>query len=509
VNDSLRVSGLSCGYHYREELTVRNTLLAAAVAATLALAANEAGAATSANSTQAEIQAMQAQMKDLADRLNRLEQANSQLQQENAQLKATTQSRDAEITQLKTQTADLSKKTADNTAAAAKLKAADWTDRIKVSGDFRAREEYISADYVAGSPPTSTTPSTLSVENAADTWRTRFRFRLAAQAQVTENTKVGFRLESGDGNPRSPNQTFTNESSAKGLYIGQAYADWTYMKGADLVIGKQPLMFWRPTYSLLWDGDVNPEAVATTYKGDMFFGSAWAWMVQQNVHANTNYVNVDPTIFGVQGGLTFPVAGGETKIAALYYQLANGKGNAPFYQDLPFGNTTYARYLNGSSTPTQVLAYDYNVLQVSGQMVFPLGGLPLTLWGDWAQNMASHVQYDKAWTLGAGLGKASNPNTWEASILYEQMDKDAMFAQFIDSDFGAGVAGANGWVFKAGYAPVKNVVVNATYFLNHSNVNTYAVSGFVSDPNSPYYGPYGVGKDMKLNGFQFDVNYKF
>jgi hypothetical protein len=497
---------MSFSYHYREGTTVRNTLLAAAVAATLAMAATDASAATGGTATQAQIQAMQTQMQALADRLNKLEAANSALQSENAQLKATTQQRSAEIDQLKQQTGELQQASAKATADLAKAKGSDWADRIRFKGDFRTREEYITKQQVTGSPPTTTDPSTLSVSDAADRWRTRFRFRLGAEAQVTESTKVGFRIASGSGDPRSTNQTFTTESSDKGVYIDQAYANWAFMKGAKLLLGKQPYPFWRPSGSLFWDGDVNPEAVAVSYGGDMFFGSGYAWMIQENYNSNPNNLNVDPTIFGGQIGLKFPLAGGETKVAAQYYNLTNGKGNAPFYGGNAFGNTTYARSI-GSSAPTQVLLYNYDIMQLSGEMGMKLAGLPFSVWADYAQNMASKVKYDTAWGIGASIGKASDAKTWEAGLMYESMDKDAMFAQFIDSDFAGGVTGADGWVLKAGYAPVKNVVLNLSYFWNTTNINTYAVSGDVA--SGPYAGPYGVGKDMNYNVLQMDVNYKF
>jgi TolA-binding protein len=507
VSIALRVAVLSSSYHYRKGITVRNTLLAAAVAATLAMAAPDVSAATSSSATEAQIKAMQAQMQALADRLNKLEAANSELQQENTQLKATTQQRSAEIDQLKQQTTELQQASAKTTSDLSKAKGSDWADRIKFKGDFRTREEYTAKQYVAGSAPTTTTPSSLSVDDAADQWRTRFRFRVGAEAQVTDSTKVVFRLDSGTGDPRSTNQTFTQDSSEKGIYIGQAYADWRFMDGADLLLGKQPLPFWRPAYSLFWDGDVNPEAVAVAYKSGMFFGSGYAWMVQENFNNNPKYVNVDPTIFGAQVGMKFPLLGGETKIAAQYYDLTNGKGNAPFYNGNAFGNTTYARNLNGSATATQVLLYDYRVVELSGEMATKVAGLPFSVWADWAQNTASNVKYDNAWAVGTSIGKASDAKTWEASVMYESMGKDALFAQFIDSDFAGGVSDANGWVLKVGYAPTKNVVVNATYFLNNTNVDAYAVSGDLL--TGPYAGPYAVGKNMNYNDFMLDVNYKF
>ena len=498
---------MSFSYHYIEGTTVRNTLLAAAVAATLAMASADASAATGGTATKAEIQAMQAQMQALADRLNKLEAANSALQNENSQLKAVSEQRDSEIDYLKEQTKTLRQESAEASGELSKVKGADWASRIKFKGDFRVREEYIAKQRVTGSAPTDTTPSTLSVEDAANQWRTRFRFRLGAEAKVTDTAKVVFQIASGDGDPRSTNQTFTQESSQKGLYITQAYADWKFMDGSNLLLGKQPLPFWRPGQSLFWDGDVNPEALAVTFNRGMFFGSGYAWMVQENSNSNPNNVNVDPTIFGTQLGLVFPLFGGETRVAAQYYTLTNGKGNAPFYNGNAFGNTTYKRNLNGSSTATNVLLYDYEIMELSGQMGMTVASLPFSVWGDYARNMASNVEYDTAWALGATLGKASSAKTWEAGVLYESMDNDAMFAQFIDSDFGGGVTGVDGWAFKAGYAPVKNVTVNATYFLNTTNINTAAVSGNVA--SGPYAGPYAVGKDMNYDRFQLDVNYKF
>jgi len=498
---------MSFSYHYREGTTVRNTLLAAAVAATLAMASADASAATGGTASKAEIQAMQAQMQALADRLNKLEAANNALQAENNQLKAVSEQRDSEIDYLKEQTKTLRQESAEASGELSKVKGADWASRIKFKGDFRVREEFIKRQYIAGSPPTTTTPSTLEVKDAADVWRTRFRLRVGAEAKVTDNSKVVFRLASGGGDPRSTNQTFTQESSGKNIYIDQAYAEWKFMDGANLVLGKQPLPFWRPGQSLFWDSDVNPEAVAVTYNRGMFFGSGYAWMVQENNNANPSYVNVDPTIFGAQAGLVFPLFGGETKVAAQYYDLTNGKGNAPLYNGNAYGNSTYKRFLNGSSTATNVLLYDYEILELSGQMGLTVANQPLLLWADYAQNMASGVRYDTAWSLGAMIGKASGAKTWEAGLIYESMDKDAMFAQFIDSDFGGGISGSDGWVLKLGYAPVKNVVLNGSFYLNTSNINTYAVSGDV--PSGPYAGPYGVGKNTDISGFQLDVNYKF
>ena len=73
--------------------------------------------------------------------------------------------------------------------------------------------------------------------------------------------------------------------------------------------------------------------------------------------------------------------------------------------------------------------------------------------------------------------------------MYQSVDKDALFGQIADSDFGDGRTDAAGWVFKGGYAPVKNVSLYASYFVNTTNKD--------------------VGTELDVTRLQLDVNYKF
>ena len=146
-----------------------------------------------------------------------------------------------------------------------------------------------------------------------------------------------------------------------------------------------------------------------------------------------------------------------------------------------------------------MLKYDYNVLELGAELGTTLFDLPFLVWADYAQNLASGVQYDTAWSAGVYLGKAASRRTWEAGFLYQSMDKDAMYAQMIDSDFAGGVTDSEGWLLRAGYAPVKNIVLNATYYINTLAKDVAPVSG----PG------YAIGKDADFNRLQLDVNYKF
>jgi hypothetical protein len=180
-----------------------------------------------------------------------------------------------------------------------------------------------------------------------------------------------------------------------------------------------------------------------------------------------------------------PLFGGETRLAAHYFDCGACQDNSPLYNNNGNGNTTYTR----PGSTTNLLRYDYEILQLSAQMGATLFDLPFTVWADYAQNMASGVEYDTAYGIGAVLGKASNAKTWEAGIGYQSIDKDALFAQIVDSDFGDGKTDSEGWFLKAGYAPVKNVTMNATYFINTLNKD--------------------VGTELDYNRLQLDLNYKF
>ncbi|NJD32068.1 MAG: hypothetical protein FIB04_09295, partial [Gammaproteobacteria bacterium] len=266
---------LSFSCNQPEGTMVRNTLLATAVAAALTLAAAEAPAATAARTsttaTKAELEAMQAQMQALADRLNKLEAANASLKAENDQLKAVVDRSDEAVEYQKAQIKDLTEETGAANEGVAKLKPADWATRIKWKGDFRMRDENIETERVV------VTGGVPEVQDAANRNRARFRARFGFDAKVTDTVSATMRIVSGDGDPRSTNQTLTNIASQKDIYLDLAYADWKFMPGADLILGKQPYPFFRPGQSLFYDGDFNPEGAAVKFERGMFFGSAYGW----------------------------------------------------------------------------------------------------------------------------------------------------------------------------------------------------------------------------------------
>jgi hypothetical protein len=489
-------------------MTVRKTVLATAVAAALTLSAADASAQTKGTATKAEVQAIEAQMQALMDRLNRLEATNNQLQTDNAELKALADRREAEMDYLKAQTKELREEGAVAANDISKVKGADWAGKIKFKGDLRVRNENIEQERVVRVDDT-----TAAIDDAADRNRTRIRARFGFDAVVTDNLKATLQLASGDSNDnRSTNQTIGNSATKKSIWLDQAYVDWKmpYLGGSNVLLGKMPYPFWRPGQTMFYDGDVNPEGVALKFERGMLFGSLYGFQLWENGPSDPVAITEDSFMVGLQAGLKFSLFDGETRVALHYYDTMGAQGFNPFATGSANGNTTVSSTLPTTTTSTQVLLYDYDVLMGGAEMGLTLGDLPLALWADYAQNIASQVEDDEtAYAVGAVLGKASNPKTWEVGLSYQEIGRDALFAQFIDSDFGDGVADADGWVLKAGYAPVRNFTVNGTYFLNTRNLCGPVTSATDPRPTNRQCLPGGSEFELDYDRMQIDFNYKF
>jgi hypothetical protein len=363
-------------------------------------------------------------------------------------------------------------------ADAAKVKGADWASRVTVKGDMRYRHEEISDD---------TLPAVGGVQ-AADRVRDRIRARVAIEAKATDNILVGVGMTTTEGgDPRSGNQSLTGSFNKKAFDLDLAYFDWTFASNAHLIGGKMKQPFFKPGGSTyFWDNDITPEGLAVTYERGIWFGSAYGYWITE-ISGAENTRTADTQLFGAQIGARLPIGASTLTLAAGYSDLAAGQGRAPFFNAVANGNTTV---LVGG---TQVLLNDYEVVELSGQFDTMLGSWPLQIWADFAQNQDPD-DLNNAWAAGVLFGKASNPKTWEFGLAYEKLEKDALFGQLVDSDFGGGFTDTKGVVLRGAYAPVRNWTLNATYFINERNVDV---------ANS------ALQTGVDYNRLQLDFNVKF
>lgn len=447
-------------------------MIAAAVAAALTAPVG-AQAATSDDLAQ-----IRAQLQGLMQRVDKLEQENHTLKGENEQLRADGEKLKAEGDYLKAETKGLRKDAATASAAVGAVKGADWAGKVALTGDIRYRYEAISDDTANASGVTT-----------ADRYRDRIRARMAVTAKPTDTITVGIGLTTTEAqDPRSGNQSLSGVFSKKPIELDLAYFDWKFASWGNLVGGKMKQPFVKGAQSLFWDNDITPEGLAFQFHNGAWFGSVYNFWLNEVSGAETGRTS-DPMMHGAQFGVKMPV-GGSTLTAALhYYDLSASQGRipGPFYNNNANNNTTI-----GSGTDIGLL-FDYEVFDLLVQWDTMLGNTPFQLWAEAAQNQDPDDN-DTAVSGGLLFGRASNAGTWEAGVMYQQLEKDALFAQLIDSDFAGGFSDNEGFVFRFGYAPVRNWVLNATYLMTRRNADV----------------PNGVGQtDVDYNRLQLDFNVKF
>jgi hypothetical protein len=460
------------------EVLVKKMLLVAAAAA-----ATSYVPAVNAQASSAEISQIRQQLQLLIERVDKLEQENATLKQENESLKSLTE-------YLRAETKGLRKDSASAAAEVGKVKGADWASKVKLSGDIRYRYEGIHDEQV----------NAQGIQSAADRYRDRIRARVNLEAKATDSLLVGIGVATTEGgDPRSSNQSLDGAFSRKSLDLDTAYFNWKFAEWGGLVGGKMKQPFVKPGQSVFWDSDVNPEGLALTLDSGIFFASAYNFWLDE-VSGSKSARTSDAMMHGLQIGARLPLGASSLLLAAHYYDLSAAKGRTPYYvpsgttgipASLANGNTTIN--LGTSAVPNAVLANDFQVIDVSAEFTTTMGELPLQLWADVAQNRDAD-DFDTAWGAGVLLGKASNYRTWELGASYQKIEKDSLFGQVVDSDFGGGTTDSKGWIIRAGYAPVKNWTLNATYFLNERNMD---VANSVGDRGTDY------------DRFQLDFNVKF
>jgi type II secretory pathway pseudopilin PulG len=356
--------------------------------------------------------------------------------------------------------------------AQARSTVGSWVGNFTWKGDFRYRNENIEQQYVA------------------DRNRDRIRARAGFAAKVNDTIRTEFMLATAEGgDPRSSNQTLGGENTRKGVYVDQAYVEWQPLADWKFTAGKMKYPWLRPGHSQFFDGDINPEGLAVNFTHGDFFASSFYNLLEERGAAG------ESTMVGGQLGWKPQLGPGQLVAAAGVFDLNSVRGRNPFYNGISNGNTTTTV---ACITGSPCLLNDYNLLELSAEYGFAAAWRPLWLYADYMRNDAARNGLGTAWSAGLSYGKAANPRSWEIAWYYQDVEKDALYGQYIDSDWGAGNTDARGHALKFGYALAKNWVFNATYMFLETNVDVAADVA-------------GRGKvfDRDYQRLQLDFNFKY
>ena len=393
------------------------------------------------------------------------------------------------------------------------------------SGDFRYRHEDIETEG-----------------NAGHRERDRIRVRFGALIKVADNINTKLQISTtnnGADNARSTNQTMGNSAAGnaawdrKPVSFDQAYVEWKPDMFATVQLGKTPIP-WATTASYFWDKDLTPEGGAVKYVNGPFFATATYDLLSEQNSGSSLLKSTDSKMASAQIGWKQLLAPTTTLTAAVgYFNLKSVGGqpiaynkavdqsctadaslNSAFSSDGGLGNSVGKGSWNGVAG-TCVLLSDFKLIEAQAQLDFIAGAYPVSTFVDYIKNKGANDsidinnvnngKLDTAYAVGFTFNKASAAKSWEAGVVYQKTEKDSVYAQFHDSDFGGGITDTSGYALKAAYVPVVGWTMNATYFIN-KRFN----DGAAKNDTTPYAGAITTAKTSHdYKRLQLDMNYKF
>lgn len=331
------------------------------------------------------------------------------------------------------------------------------SDKLEIKGDLRLRHQ--------------------TNEETANSNRDRQRMRLRLGMNYTVNPMLAVKTQfaTGGAEQTSTNQTLDSLSKPKGIFLDLAYLELKPLPGAHadtLVVSggrlKNPL--WQ-TYSsdLVWDADLNPEGLGENVKLSLagfgrVFVNALQWVVNEKkkvAHTGALAGNRPQYVFSTQAGVVIPAPMDSR------FTLAGSIHDWVNETDRAFGDGITTT----NSNTAEKLTNDFRVVHIDAEWFTTLPGLdlPLSIQGAFVKNtahrdnlFANNDKRDTGHQVGAILGSASNPNTWEIAFFNKSVDQDAVVSDASDSD----LPGTNreGNIFWVAYAPWKNQQVKVKLF---------------------------------------------
>ncbi len=314
-----------------------------------------------------------------------------------------------------------------------------FLDRIHFKADLRLRYESIERD------------------DTTNDYRERYRLRLGTTIDLTDNFVFEAGMRSGFGNPTSGNQTFEDDMPLKDYFFESLRVnvlDVAYKFDESTVkVGRQLYMMYRPIESqLVWDNDLSLNGVNYNYTDDnkmITVGINRPSWEEEAVSQD------DVNLFIAQYVQTTKLENAKLNLGIGFNYYDGLKGNTPL-----FGKSM------GNTLVDGVYANDYHILDGFAELQFKdVFGKPFKMAASVAYNTAAddnNFGYD----LGVQLGKAENPGEWEVKYSYTDIQEDAVFGGYCDSDnFGGGTA-AKGHAIRTKYKYLKNVDFAGSFFFN-------------------------------------------
>jgi len=316
-----------------------------------------------------------------------------------------------------------------------------FIDRFHFKGDLRLRYESVERD------------------DADNKYRNRYRLRLGAKVDLVENLQFEVGMRSGFANPTSGNQTFNDDEPLSDYFLQSLrfnIVSLNYKSGNSIYkLGRQPYMMYRPIKSqLVWDNDVSMNGANYQYKDDtkiITLGVTQPTLEEKAID-DAEDVNLFIAQYVHKSNLEFA----KLNLGTGVYIYDGLKGNIPLFGSSK-GNTLDANGLYEN---------DYHIVEGFGELQFKnIFGMPFKVAAGVAYNFGAD-ENNFGYDLALQLGKAKNIGDWQIKYSYTDLEEDATYGAYSDSDnFGGGTA-ASGHAIRAKYKMGKDLYIAGNFFFN-------------------------------------------
>jgi hypothetical protein len=267
---------------------------------------------------------------------------------------------------------------------------------------------------------------------AAKSEKDRIKAELVLESKVNDKVTAVVGLSTGSFNSRW--NDMGENASLKNVDLHLAYVEYAALDHVKVKLGKmhQP---WATSSSLFFDRDVKPEGVAVSFdNGSGLFANVSSLKLVEGGAAD------DSKVQSIQVGL-------HKKLGGLHL-----KGAVALHDHKIVGGT------------------DAQLQQVFGEVGTKFAGKPLAAFVDYMKNDKATAA-DTALAYGVKFGNAKKPQEWDLALFHQEVEANAQYGLWHDSDFAGGQGNHEGLGLVAGYVVADGWKVNAKYFDVERGVN--------------------------------------
>ena len=261
--------------------------------------------------------------------------------------------------------------------------------------------------------------------------RERIRARIGVYGDATETLSFGTRIATGGTGITSTNQDLDGSAANKSIGLDLAYMTIhsLLIEGADTTLGKmkQP---WKSVSDLIYDSDVTPEGIAFNYAAGNISYHVGHFILDEQLGDDAQLASAQ-VVLDVSDTLT---------LGTTFYTFSNMENNP----------------LAGKSDNT---TDEFELTEFFAIYKIKSTPLPVSLFANYVENGAVDAD-NTAYMIGA----ETKQGAWSFAYNYRDIEINAIYDEWADSDFHNGGTGGDGHKYKVKYTLRDNLSLGATYF---------------------------------------------